>query len=103
MEVADEEQSVRQVVAWAGMALFCLGGVLAVVFGAWSLGGVARGAVRVQVAQGLVVLSCALGVFGIGLAVTFLGDAPLIPFGLGLIGLSLAIGAYGARLVRTRP
>jgi hypothetical protein len=94
---------VRQLVAWAGMALFCLGGVLAVFVGASSLAGVARHTVRVHVAQGLVVLSGALGVFGMGVAVTFVGDARLIPLGVGFIGLSLAIGAYGARLAWTRP
>jgi hypothetical protein len=84
------------------MALFYLGGTLAVVVGAWSLGRVARREVSLSAAVGLIVLAGAVGVFGMGLAVTFLDYAPLVPLGVGFIGLGLAVGAYGARLVRTR-
>jgi hypothetical protein len=44
----------------------------------------------------------AVGVFGIGLAFVSLDSPPLVPLGLGIIGLSLVIATYGARLLRTR-
>ena len=93
---------VRLIVGWTGVALFYVGGIFAVVVGVWSFGRVARREVRVAQAQGLVVMAGAVSVFGAGLAVTSLDSAPLVPLGLGFIGLSLAIGTYGARLYRTR-
>jgi uncharacterized membrane protein YiaA len=84
------------------VALFYIGGTLAVLVGAWSFGRVARREVRAAVAQGLVVVAGAVGVFGIGLSAVSLDSATLVPLGLGIIGLSLVIAAYGAKLLRKR-
>ena len=92
----------RLIVGWTGIVLFYFGAILAVLVGAWSFGRVARHEVRVGVALGLITLAFAVVVFGVGLAVVSLDSAPLVPLGLGFIGLSLAIGTYGARLFRTR-
>jgi uncharacterized membrane protein YiaA len=92
----------RLIVGWTGVALFYFGAILAVLVGAWSFGRAARREVRVTVAQGLITLAFAVAVLGAGLAVVSLDSAPLVPLGLGFIGLSLAIGTYGARLFRTR-
>jgi hypothetical protein len=100
--VAAVEANLRLIVGWTGVALFYLGGILAVLVGAWSFGRLARREVRVAEAQGLVVMAGAVGVFGIGLAFVSLDSPPLVPFGLGIIGLSLVIATYGARLFRTR-
>jgi hypothetical protein len=100
--VAGAETNLRLILGWTGVALFYIGGILVVVVGAWSFGRAARREVRVAEAQGLVVVAGAVGVFGIGLSATSLDSAPLVPLGLVIIGLSLAIGAYGARLFRTR-
>ena len=96
------ETNLRLILGWTGVALFYIGGILAVLVGAWSFGRVARREVRVAEAQGLVVVAGAVGVFGIGLSAISLDSATLVPLGLGIIGLSLAIGTYGARLLRTR-
>lgn len=94
----------RLIVGWTGVALFYGGGILAVLVATWFFGRMARRDVRVaqRVAQvqGLLVLALAISVFGSGLAVASLDSAPLVPLGLGFIGLSLAIGTYGARLSR---
>jgi hypothetical protein len=93
------------------LALFYLAGILVVLVGAWFF---VRMALRdVRLAQlvvqhpaqlkGLAALDFALAAFGMGLAVTSLDSPPLVPLGLGFIGLSLAIGTYGIRLFRTRP
>jgi threonine/homoserine efflux transporter RhtA len=84
------------------MALFNMGAILAVLVGVWSANRVARRDVRVTVAQGLVVMAGAVSVFGMSLAVVSLDSPPLVPLGLGVIGLSVAMGTYGARLFRTR-
>lgn len=92
----------RLIAGWTGIALFYLGGVLAVLVAAWFFGRVARRDMRVAAAQGLVVMAGAVGIFGLGLSVISVDSAPLVPLGLGIIGLSLAIGTYGARLFRMR-
>jgi len=93
---------VRLIFAWGGLALFYIGGFLVVLVGAWSFGRVARREVRVPVVQGLIALACAIGAFGMGLAVVSLDSPSLVPLGLGIIGLSLLIGTYGARLLLKR-
>jgi len=100
--VAGAETNLRLILGWTGVALFYIGGILVVVVGAWSFGRAARREVRVAEAQGPGVVAGAVGVFGIGLSAISLDSAPLVPLGLAIIGLSLAIGAYGARLFRTR-
>lgn len=96
------ETNLRLIVGWTGVALFYIAGILVVVVGAWSFGRVARREVRVAEAHGLVLVAAAVGVFGIGLSAISLDSAPLVPLGLAIIVLSLAIGTYGARLFRTR-
>ncbi len=100
--MATVEMNLRLIVGWTGVALFYFGGILAVLVGAWSFGRLARREVPVAEAQGLVVMAGAVGVFGIGLSAISLDSAPLVPLGLGIIGLSLVIATYGARLFRTR-
>lgn len=100
--VAAAETNLRLIVGWTGVALFYIGGILAVVVGAWSFGRAARREVSVAKAQGLVVVAGAVGVFGIGLSAISLDSAPLVPLGLAIIGLSLAMGTYGAKLFRSR-
>jgi hypothetical protein len=101
-EVAAVETNLRVIVGWMGVALFYSGGILAVLVGAWSFGRLARREVRVAEAQALVVMAGAVGVLGIGLSAVSLDSAPLVPLGLGIIGLSLVIAIYGVRLFRTR-
>lgn len=91
-----------QIVGFAGLALFNLGAILAVLVTAWFFGGLARRDVRVAAAQGLIILAFAVCVFGMGLAFISFDRAPLVSVGLGFIGLSLAIGTYGTRRFRTR-
>jgi hypothetical protein len=91
---------VRLIAGWTGIVLFYLGIVLAVLVAAWFFGRVARRDMRVAAAQGLVVMAGAVCIFGLGLSVISLDSAPLVPLGLGIIGLGLAIGTYGARLFR---
>jgi hypothetical protein len=93
---------VSQIVGWAGLALFNIGGILVVLVAVWFFGRLARRDVRVAAAQGLVMLAFAVSVFGMGLALISLDRAPLISLGVGFIGLSLVIGTYGIRLFRTR-
>jgi hypothetical protein len=93
---------VRLIVGWTGMALVYMTPVLVIVLTLWFFRRLARRDVRVAVAQGLVVTACAIGVFGVGLAVISLDSPPLVPLGLGSIGLSLAIGTYGIRFFRMR-
>jgi hypothetical protein len=92
-----------QIVGWAGLALFNVGGILAVVVGVWFFGRLARRDVRVRVAeaQGLVILALAVSAFGMGLALISLDRALLVSLGLGFVGLSLLIGGYAIRLFRT--
>lgn len=92
----------RLIVGWTGLALVYMTPVLVMVVTVWFFGRLARRDVRVAEAQGLVVVGGAVGVFGVGLALISLDSPPLVPLGLGMIGLSLAIGTYGARLFRTR-
>jgi len=93
---------VSQLVGWAGLALFNIGGILVVLVGVWFFGRLARRDVRVAAAQGLVILAFAVSAFGMGLALISLDRAPLVSLGLGFIGLSPVIGTYGVRLFRTR-
>jgi hypothetical protein len=85
------------------MALVYMTPVLVIVLTVWFFRRLARRDVRVAEAQGLVILACAVGAFGASLAVISLDSAPLVPLGLGGIGLSLVMGTYGMRLFRTRP
>ena len=91
-----------QIVGWAGLALFNIGGILVVLVALWFFGRLARRDVRIAAAQGLVILAFAVSAFGMGLALISLGGAPLVSLGLGFIGLSLVIGTYGIRRFRTR-
>ena len=91
----------RQIVGWAGLALFNVGGILAVLVAVWFFGRLLRRDVRVAEAQGLVILALAVSAFGMGLALISLDRAPLVSLGLGFIGLSLLIGGYAIRLFRT--
>ena len=75
---------------------------MAVLVGVWFFGRVARRDMRTTLAQGVVLLVGAVGLFGLGLSVISLGSGPLVPLGLAIIGLSLAVGTYGARLCRPR-
>ena len=92
----------RLIVGWTGMALVYMTPVLVVVVTGWFFRRLARRDVRGAEAQGLVILAGAVGVFGAGLAVVSLDSPPLMPLGLGFIGLSIAMGTYGMRLFRTR-
>jgi hypothetical protein len=95
------ETNLRLILGWTGVALFYLGGILAVLVGAWSFGRLARRErVRVAEAQGLIVIAGAVGLLGAGLAAISLDSPPLVPLGLGIIGLSLVVATYGARLFR---
>ncbi|TLZ64851.1 MAG: hypothetical protein E6K12_10770 [Methanobacteriota archaeon] len=91
----------RQIVGWAGLALFNIGGILVVLVAVWFFGRLARRDVRVAAAQGLIILAFAVSAFGKGLALISLDRAPLVSLGLGFIGLSLVIGGYAIRLFRT--
>jgi hypothetical protein len=92
---------VRQIVGWAGLALFNIGGILVVLVAVWFFGRLARRDVRVTEAQGLVILALAVSTFGMGLSLISFDSAPLVSLGLGFIGLSLLIGRYAIRLFRT--
>jgi len=93
---------VKLIVGWTGMALVYMTPVLVMMVTVWFFRRLARRDVRGAEAQGLVILAGAVGAFGLGLALVSLDSPPLIPLGLGFIGLSLAIGTYGAKLFRTR-
>jgi hypothetical protein len=81
------ETNLRLMAGWTGVALSYLGGILAVLVGAWSFGRLARRErVRVAEAQGLIVMAGAVGLFGAGLAAISLDYAPLVPLGLGIMG-----------------
>jgi hypothetical protein len=102
---------VRLIAGWTGIGLFYLSGILAALVAAWFFARMARGDVRLaqRITQhpaqlwGLAALDGAVAAFGMGLAVTSLDSAPLVPLGLGFVGLSIAMGTFGIRLFRRRP
>ena len=96
----------RLIVAWTGVALFNAGVIAAVLLTLGFFTGVRRGDIgaagRVAEVQSLLVFAAAASVFGAGLSAVSLDSPPLVPLGVGLIALSIAIGTYGARLHRLR-
>ncbi len=86
-----------------GLALFYAAGISMMLVMAWFFRRLGRSDVRVAETQGLVASLIAVGGFGMGLSLISLSSAPLIPLAIGIIALSVAIGAYGVKLFRSRP
>jgi hypothetical protein len=110
MPPVEVDPNLRLIVGWTGLAIFNLAALSVPLVAAWFFVRMVRGDVRLaqHVTQhpaqiwGLAALACAGAAFGAGLAVSSLDSAPLVPLGVGFIGLSIAVGAYGIRLLRTR-